>query len=63
MLALKMLIYGLVNSAFSSFASLKLALVIQLLRKMGYPTNYGYPILLFNTLLEYFVKILLGSGE
>ena len=38
MLALKMLIYALVNSAFSSFACLKLALAIQLL---GF-TNFLY---------------------
>ena len=35
MLALEMLIYARVNCAFSSFAGLKLALVIQLLQKNG----------------------------
>ena len=35
MLALKMLIYVLVNSAFSSFACLKLALAIQLFEAEG----------------------------
>ena len=36
MLALKMLIYASVNSAFSNFVRLKLALVIQLLKVVSY---------------------------
>ena len=39
MLALRMLIYASVNSASSGCASLKLALVIQLLNKIGVPSG------------------------